>query len=136
MTDQVSPNQLADDHRLLSRIVPLWHAERAWACELLKRTFNLNDAQEILQPAFWERHPIPRTTWFYRTHGIGVDVYRTPDVGGIDFDFNKVEPDAWRLAIFLEKQVNAGSLSYGMYQDLIEDGERLEAALARLFETT
>lgn len=136
MTDQTSLNQLAADHFLLSRIVPLWHAERAWACELLKRAFSLNDAQEILQPAFRGRHQIPGTTWFFCTHGIGVDVYRTPEVGGIDFDFDKVEPDSWRLAIFLEKQANAGSLSYDMYQDLIEDEERLKAALARLFGTT
>lgn len=124
---------LDEDARLLNNLVPLWHAEMAWANELLTRTFNLKRAQDILAPEYRGRKKIPGTNWFYRTHGIGVDVYRTPEVGGIDFDFDKPEPDAWRLGIFLARQVNAGSLSYESYRHLVEDEERLQAALQRFF---
>lgn len=74
-----------------------------------------------------------RTTWFFRTHGIGVDVFRTWNVGGIDFDFDKVDPDPWRLGIFLEKQLNAGSLSFEKYGKLIDDEERLKIAFDAVF---
>ena len=39
---------------------------------------------------------IPGTHWVYRTHGVGVDIYRTASVGGIDFDFNMPDPDEWQ----------------------------------------
>jgi len=117
------------DIQLVRAAIPLWHAEMAWAKELLKRSFNLDDAEDIMRPEFRGRRQIPGTTWFYRTHGIGVDVYRTSEVGGIDFDFDKPNPDPWRLRIFLEKQVNEGSLLYEKYGELIDDEERLQAAL-------
>jgi hypothetical protein len=121
------------DIHLVRAAIPLWHAEMAWAKELLKKSFTLGDAQDIMRPEFRGRRQIPGTTWFYRTHGIGVDVYRTSEVGGIDFDFDKPDPDPWRLAIFLEKQVNEGSLSYEKYGGLIDDEERLQAALDAIF---
>ncbi len=125
-----------EDVQLLRNVIPLWHAEMAWAKELLKRAFKLNDAQEIMRAAPRAvEQKIPGTSWFLKTHGIGVDVYRTHDVGGIDFDFDKVDPDAWRLRTFLEKQVNDGSLSFETYRHLIDDEERLQAALTALFPT-
>ncbi|QYF92686.1 hypothetical protein KY495_18400 [Massilia sp. PAMC28688] len=126
------PN-LNEDVRLLRGIIPLWHAEMAWAKELLKRSFDLDDPQDILRREFRGTHQIPGTTWFFYTHGIGVNVYRTSDVGGIDFDFDKNDPDAWRLAIFLEKQVNDGTLSFEKYRHLVDDDERLKAALDAIF---
>lgn len=130
------PNDVPDadgDIRLIRAIVPLWYAEMAWAKELLKRAFELDDAQEIMRPEFRGRRQIPGTTWFIRTHGIGVDVYRTSEVGGIDFDFDKPDPDPWRLARFLEKQVNEGSLSYEKYGQLIDDEDRLKVAFKAIF---
>lgn len=32
------------------------------------------------------------TAWYMRTHGSGVDVYKTLDTGGIDFDFDFDKP--------------------------------------------
>jgi len=124
-----------DDIQLIRATIPLWHAEMAWAKELLKRAFGLNNAQDIMRPEFRGCQQIPGTTWFFRTHGIGVDVYRTSDVGGIDFDFDKLDPDPWRLAIFLEKQVNEGSLSYEKYGQLIDDEDRLTVALDAIFKS-
>jgi hypothetical protein len=118
--------------KLLRNLVPLWHAEMAWAKELLVHAFQLERAEDILRSEFRGRRQIPGTTWFIRTHGIGVDVYKTPEVGGIDFDFDKPDPDEWRLRIFFEKQVNAGDLSYETYHELIEDEELLQKAIAEL----
>ena len=72
---------------------------------------------------------IPGTHWVHRTHGVGVDIYRTASVGGIDFDFNKPDPDEWRLKIFFEKQYNEGNLSFTAYRELYEDEELLDRVI-------
>ena len=133
----VNPTHVPDtegDIHLIRAVLPLWHAEMAWAKELLKRAFGLNDAEEIMRREFRGRRQIPGTTWFFRTHGIGVEVYRTSEVGGIDFDFDKLDPDPWRLAIFLKKQVHEGSISYEKYGQLIDDEDRLKLALDVVFQ--
>lgn len=118
-----------DNIKLISGIIPLWYANVAWAKELLVRAFALSKADEILRAEFRGRRQIPGTSWFIRTHGIGVDIYKTPDVGGIDFDFDKPHPDEWRLRIFFEKQVNDGQLPYAQYHELVEDEELLKATI-------
>ncbi|MNG21402.1 hypothetical protein D3C84_1057610 [compost metagenome] len=70
----------------------------------------------------------------YRTHGIGVDIYRTADVGGIDFDFNKSEPDEWRLQVFFEKQYNEGNLPFAEYRELYEDEGLLQCFIKMALE--
>lgn len=82
------------------KLLPLWYAEMARAKELI-----------------------------VCTHGIGVDVYRAPDVGGIDFDFDKPDPDMWRLQLFFEKQFNDGALDYSEYRELAENEELLIASI-------
>jgi hypothetical protein len=108
---------------LIRQLVPLWYAEMAWAKELIARSFQLEKAEDILQVR--GRRTIPGTNWSLCTHGIGVDVYKTPAVGGIDFDFDKPDPDVWRLRIFFEKQLNDGSLDYSVYRELAENEELL-----------
>lgn len=66
----------------------------------------------------------------YRTHGTGVDVYKAQDVGGIDFDFDKLHPDAWRLNILFERLYNDGQLSFEQYRHLHEDEELRCAVIA------
>jgi hypothetical protein len=78
---------------LIKFAIPLWYAEMAWAKELIKYAFNLENAEHILRKEFRGRKQVPGTSWYIRTHGIGVDVYKTPEVGGIDFDFDKPDPD-------------------------------------------
>jgi hypothetical protein len=109
--------------------IPLWYAQLAWAKELIARGFNLARADDILRPEHRGCRRVPGTEWFIRTHGVGVDVYRTPDVGGIDFDFDKPHPDAWRLKNFIERQVNDGSLPYEPYRELLDDEELLQKAV-------
>ena len=115
---------------LVRQAIPLWYAQVAWGKELLIRTFNLAHAQDILSPPHRHFQAIPNTCWFVRPHGIGVDIFKAPDVGGIDFDFDKPDPDEWRLALFIQRQVNDGQLSYLAYQELIDDQELLNLAVA------
>lgn len=119
---------------LVLAAIPLWHAQMAWAKELIKRSFNLEHPEDILLHKNRGRRAIPGTTWFLCTHGIGVDVYKTPDVGGIDFDFDKPNPDPWRMQIFIERQVNEGNLPYEAFQQLLADEEKLKFAIREALE--
>lgn len=117
------------DEDLIRNLIPLWYGVLAWAKEVLAHAYKLDDTKDILNLEFRGRNQIPGTNWFYRTHGIGVDIFKTPEVGGIDFDFGKKEPDEWRLKLFFEKQFNDGQLPYADYQHLAADEERLEKAI-------
>ncbi|QNK70797.1 DUF6896 domain-containing protein [Variovorax sp. PAMC26660] len=120
---------------LAGHLLPLWYAHIAWANQLLVHAFKLEHAQDILRRENRGTRQVPGTAWFIKTHGVGVDIFKTPDVGGIDFDFDKPDPDPWRLLAFLHKQVNDGQLSYALYQPLVEDEElaieAIKAVLAR-----
>jgi len=118
-----------NDIELIRKIIPLWYAQRTWAKELLKKAFELDKANDILSTKFKGYKGIPGTNWMYRTHGIGVDIFRTADVGGIDFDFGKTEPDEWRLKIFFEKQYNEGNIPLAEYRHLFEDEQLLDKAI-------
>jgi len=117
------------DVELIKQIIPLWYAQYKWATELLKQAFSLDQAEEILEPKHRGFKEIPGTNWMYRTHGIGVDISRTPEVGGIDLDFDKPDPDPWRLRIFFERQYNEGNINISAYRHLIDDEEALEKAI-------
>lgn len=112
---------------LIRRLLPLWYAEMAWAKELIVRAFQLQKPDDILR--IRGRRPIPGTNWTLCTHGVGVDVYKTPAVDRIDFDFDKPDPDVWRLQLFFEKQLNAGALDYSVYRELAEDEELLVSSI-------
>ncbi|MFS2037003.1 DUF6896 domain-containing protein [Polaromonas sp. CT11-55] len=109
--------------------IPLWYANVAWAKELLVRSFNLKDPQDILRAPNRRFQQIPNTCWFVRPHGIGVHVFKTPDAGGVDFDFDKPHPDEWRLARFIEAQVNDGQLPFELYRQLVEDEEVMKSSI-------
>lgn len=115
---------------LVRAAIPLWYAQMAWAKELIARSFKLGRAEDILSPKFRGLKAIPGTAWYIRTHGVGVDVFKTPEVGGIDFDFDKPDPDPWRMNIFIERQVNDGNLAYELYHELLDDEELMKKAIA------
>ena len=119
----------SDYYELIKSVLPLWYAELAWAKELIKQGFELSKAEDILEHKNRGFRKVPGTSWYIRTHGIGVDVFKTPEVGGIDFDFDKPDPDSWRLKIFIERQINDGTLSYELYQNLIEDDDLIDAVI-------
>ena len=114
--------------------IPLWYAQMAWAKEPIARSFDLDRAEDVLRLENRGIRAIPGTVWFIRTHGIGVDVYKTPDVGDIDFDFDKPHPDPWRMQIFIERQVNDGNLPYENYKELLDDEELMMRALNEALE--
>jgi hypothetical protein len=121
---------MKEEHvRLVRETLPLWYATMAWAKELLVRTFNLADAQDILSREHRHFQQVPNTCWYIRPHGIGVDIHKTDDVGGIDFDFDKPDPDGWRLPIFIRRQVNDGQLPYSAYRELLNDDELMSATV-------
>lgn len=122
------------NRELLKNLIPLWHATRVWAEDLLRRYIELEEADKILKPEKRGRKPIPGTNWMYRTHGVGVDIYKTEDVGGIDFDFDKPNPDAWRMKTFFRRQYNDGNLNFDTYRHLFEDEDLLDKELKELFE--
>jgi len=114
----------------IKEAIPLWYAQMAWAKELIARSFCLTTAEEILSSENRGLRRVPGTTWYIRTHGVGVDVFKTPGVGGIDFDFDKPDPDPWRMDIFIERQVNDGNLPYEPFRELLDDEELMKKAIA------
>ena len=114
----------------IKEAIPLWYAQVCWAKELIRLGFGLSAAQDILSGEHRGYKQVPGTAWYVRTHGVGVDVFKTPDVGGIDFDFDKPDPDPWRLKIFIERQVNDGNLPYENYRELLRDEELMKKAIS------
>jgi hypothetical protein len=57
-----------------------------------------------------------------------VDITKPGNKGGIDFDFDKPEPDEWRLREFLIKQLNDGNLTKKIYRPLLQDKKRFSLA--------
>jgi hypothetical protein len=110
--------------------IPLWYAQMSWAKELIRLGFGLSKAEDILSRENRGCKLVPGTTWYIRTHGTGVDVFKTPDVGGIDFDFDKPDPDPWRMQIFIERQVNDRNLPYENYRELLDDEELMKKAIS------
>lgn len=120
---------MGDDAALIRQRIPLWYAHRQWAEALLTGCLGLEKPEDILRRSHRVRESIAGTNWMYYIHGVGVDIYKTDIAGGIDFDFDKPAPDAWRLQIFAEKQFNDGNLNHESYSDLINDEERFMAAV-------
>ena len=114
---------------LVLKAIPLWHANVAWAKELLVRSFQLEHPQDILASEHRRTQHFPNTCWHFRVHGVGISIFKAPDVGGIDFDFDKPEPDEWRMRLFIERQVNDGQLPYDSYRDLIDNEELMAKAI-------
>ena len=124
-----------DNQQLIKNLIPLWYATRLWAEDLLRRSLGLEHSIDILAPENRGIKAVSGTNWMYRTHGIGVDIYKTEAVGGIDFDFNKSDPDCWRLKIFFRRQYNDGNLSYELYRNLFEDEKLLEKEIGLYFKS-
>jgi hypothetical protein len=130
----VRKRQMMNNQELIKNLIPLWYATRLWAEELLRRRLDLADAADVLKPENRGKKTIQGTNWMYRTHGVGVDIYKTEDVGGIDFDFDKPTPDPWRMKIFFRRQYNDGNLNLELYGELFEDEDMLDKELAELLE--
>lgn len=112
------------DEELIRELCDLWLATRTWAEAMLVKVVGLREPSQVLANEHRGFRQIGDTGWYYRTHGLGVDICREDESDGIDFDFDKSMPDPWRLQIFAEKQVAAGNLSAQEYGPLIQDPQR------------
>ena len=121
------------DEALVRQLIVFWYAYRAWANALLMIYLDSDNAEDILSHPHRGKKSIRGTSWMYRTHGVGVDIYLTEAVGGIDFDFNKLDPDTWRLRIFLEKQFHDGTLCCDSYRKLMDDEDYFIAVADKAF---
>ena len=110
-----------DTVEAINLLVKNWHATRRWAEELLCSSLAISSASDVLNEPFKGTHSIPGTEWTYRTRGIGVDISKPDSKGGIDFDFDKPNPDEWRLRFFMIKQYNDGKLKKSDYRQLMQD---------------
>ena len=118
----------------IKQLEALWYSERVRFEELIKRSFSFDEILDVMKLPKAERIKIPGTNWSFKTHGIGIDIFKTADVGGIDFDLDKPAPDSWRLKVFFHKQYNAGNLDYDLYFDLFEDEDLLDQKLSEHFK--
>jgi len=125
-----------NNEEIIKSIIPLWYAKLAWAKELLIKSFKFKNANEILSSPYRKEQIFPHTNWFFKCHGVGIDIYKTPEVGGIDFDFDKQDPDEWRLRIFFNKIYNNGELPYSEFQHLADDEELLEFTIKKVLSQT
>ena len=116
------------DVQAMHDLIKMWHTTRRWAEELLVEKLGVSSARDVLE-FHRGRARLPESDWWYRTHGVGVDVCQPGNVGGIDFDFDSPSPDSWRLREFLIKQLNAGAVPKRVYRPLLQDRERWERAI-------
>lgn len=116
--------------QLVEKAIPLWHANIAWAKALLASSIKLSAPQDVLRKENRHLRQVPDTCWFVQPHGIGVHIHEAPGVDGIDFDFDKDDPDEWRLARFIDVQVDDGQLPYAAYRELLGGEQACESAIA------
>jgi len=118
-----------DDVELIRRLIPHWYARRAEFQRLIIQSFDLKRINDFLSIG---RHTkpiqIPGTPWFCWQHGIGVRIARQDETGGIDFDFDKPDPDAWRLRDFAERQIEENAEDADLLRSLAADHERFDRA--------
>ena len=118
------------DREHVDSLAERWRQRRAWAESLLLDRLQLDDLRDIFRLGRAVERDVPGTEWKYKTHGIGVRVYRPDEMGGIDFDLDKPDPDGWRLHDFARRQVEDGELSEEVYERVFADDRRLERVLA------
>jgi hypothetical protein len=58
-----------------------------------------------------------------------VDIFKSTNVGGIDFDFDNPRPDEWRLKLLFEKLLADGQIPYEEVADFADDEDALDSAI-------
>jgi len=102
-------------------LIERWRITRSWAESLICKHLDIENACDILQKKYRGKIQLGDTDWYYRTHGVGVDVTKDGNKGGIDFDFDQKNPDKYRLRGFMVKQLNDGILTKKYYRELLQD---------------
>lgn len=107
----------------MKELVTKWHESKKWAQCFICEKLNITNPRDILLPENRGRRQFPETEWFYRTHGLGVDIFKDNNKGGIDFDFDSEGINSFKLRIFMIKQLNDGKLTKRHYKKLLNDTE-------------
>ncbi|MCA8990096.1 MAG: hypothetical protein KDA78_20785 [Planctomycetaceae bacterium] len=121
-------------------LIDAWLAYRDMAAQLLVTHLNLESPKQILRPALRGKHELIGTGWCYRTHGIGVDVFRKNGRGGIDFDFSAIPgrlfayPDWWRLCIFMRRIIHDKTVDISPFAAIIANPEDYEDLVISVLE--
>jgi len=102
-------------------LIEKWYSTKSWAELLICKSLNIESASDILQQEYRGKKKLGDSDWYYRTHGVGVDIAKVGNKGGIDFDFDKKHPDNYRLREFMIKQLNDGKLVKKHYRELLQD---------------
>jgi len=102
-------------------LIERWHTTKSWAESLICEYIGIENACDILQHEYRGKRQLGDSDWYYRTHGVGVDVLKEGNKGGIDFDFDQKNPDSYRLREFMIKQLNDGKLTKKYYRELLQD---------------
>ena len=102
-------------------LVEIWRSTKAWAERLICEHLNVANAADILLAEHRGKNRLGNSDWFYRTHGVGVDISKNGNKGGIDFDFGQNHPDSYRLREFMIKQLNDGGLTKRHYRELLKN---------------
>jgi len=102
-------------------LIGSWHSTKCWAESLICKHLDIETASDILGQEYRGKKQLSDTSWYYRTHGVGVDISKKGNKGGIDFDFDKGFPDSYRLRGFMIKQFNDGKLIKKYYRELLQD---------------
>jgi len=102
-------------------LIDKWYSTKSWAESLICEHLNIEKASDILQLGHRGKKKLGDTDWFYRTHGVGVDISKMGNKGGIDFDFDQETPDSYRLREFMIKQLNDGKIIKKYYRKLLQN---------------
>ena len=108
----------------VQKLIEDWYIVRRWAERFLCDQLGLSSVEQISEPHLRGIRRVADTEWWYRTHGIGVDLFKEGNHGGIDFDFEQPDPDIYRMHSFMVKQYNDGSLTKKYFQSLLQDDEK------------
>jgi len=119
-----------NDTESIKELLRSWSVDREWAEALICEHLQLVNASDVLLPENRGNKQLGSTEWVYRTHGVGVDVTRPGNKGGIDFDFNQAYPDSYRLRGYMVKQLNDGKLEKKRYRELLQNEKSWNVAFA------
>ena len=125
-----------NDVEAVKSLISSWYTTRSWAEQMLCSHLGLANAKDVLRSENRGNMQLGDTEWLFRTHGVGVDIYKPDNKGGIDFDFDKAAPDEWRLRGFLIKQLNDGKLTKKYYKNFMHDQELWKATFDKAVKET
>ena len=106
----------------VKQLIELWYPTKRKTEELFCKCLNLKKASDAFLNLDCKSARLGETEWHYSMHGSGVIVYKGGDKskGGLDSDFDKPDPDSYRLRTMMINQFNDGQLKKKDYRNLLK----------------